>query len=270
MTAVHRTLRLAARISLALLLLVIFCGVALAQEKPAEPCKPEPPKSSWEVEHERLLHEDWPELGRFRAANAALPAPAASERRVVFMGDSITEGWRYTIDPNGPEFGAFFKGKPYLNRGISGQTTGQMLLRFHDDVIALNPAAVVILAGTNDLAGNTGEIPLEDIESNIATMCELAHLHGIRVLLVSVLPAGDYPWRPGREPAAKIVALNGWLLGYAHSNGYAFADVHTSMAAPDLSLKKEFSEDGVHPNSQGYALMEKLLQTAIDQVLARK
>lgn len=257
---------------LALLFLTVLGGTAVAQSKAktAAPCTPAPPKSEWEIEHERLLHEDWPELSRFRAANSALPEPAAGEQRVVFLGDSITQGWRETLNPQGPEMGAFFKGKPYINRGISGQTTGQMLLRFHDDVLALHPAAVVILAGTNDLAGNTGEISLEGIENNIATMCELAHLHGIRVLLVSVLPVGDYPWRKGREPSVKIVALNGWLQGYAHENGYAYADAHTPMAAPDLSMKKDLSEDGVHPNAKGYTLMEKLLQTAIDQVLMKK
>ena len=227
------------------------------------------PKSAWELEHERLLHEDWPELSRFRQANAALPAPARGEHRVVFLGDSITQGWRETVTPQGPEMGAFFKGKPYINRGISGQTTPQMLLRFRDDVINLKPEAVVLMAGTNDIAGNTGEISLEGIEENIASMCELARAHNIRVLLVSVLPVGEYPWRTGREPATKIVALNGWLRGYAAANGFRYADLHTAMAAPDLSMRKDLSEDGVHPNAKGYAMMENLLQPAIDKVLYR-
>jgi lysophospholipase L1-like esterase len=192
-----------------------------------------------------MLHEDWAELSRYRMANAVLPAPAAGERRVVFMGDSITEGWRNTAKPPAPEMGAFFIGKPYINRGISGQTTPQMLVRFRDDVIALKPAAVVLLAGTNDLAGNTGEMTLAAIEENIATMSELARLHGIRVVLISVLPVAEYGWNPGRQPAPKIVALNARLREYARNN-----------------------EDGVHPNRAGYELMARLLQPAIDEALA--
>ena len=230
------------------------------------PCQPVP-QSAWEVEHERLLHNDWAELGRFRLANAKVAAPAPGERRVVFMGDSITEGWRGTVQPQGPEMGAFFAGRPYLNRGISGQTTPQMLVRFRQDVIALQPKAVVLLAGTNDIAGNTGEVTLEAIEGNLATMAELARAHHIRVVLVSVLPAAEYGWRPGRQPAPKIVELNRWLGEYAAANGHLYVDLHMAMSTPEGGMKRELSEDGVHPNHAGYELMERLLRPAVERAV---
>jgi len=253
------------------LLLVFLLGtsLALAQSTPAPkpsappPLAPQP--SAWEVERERLLLTDWPELARFRAANAALSAPAPGAPRVVLMGDSITEGWRGA--PNGPETGAFFPGKLYVNRGISGQTTPQMLLRFRQDVIALRPAVVVLLAGTNDIAGNTGETTLEAIEDNFATMCELARLHGIRVVLASVLPAADYPWRPGLRPAPKIAALNHWLRAYAAANHHIYLDYFTPMSTPAGALRPELTADGVHPNHAGYELMAPLLQQSIDAAL---
>jgi lysophospholipase L1-like esterase len=230
------------------------------------PCAPVP-QSAWEVEHERLLHSDWAELGRFRQANAKVTAPAPGERRVVFMGDSITEGWRGTIKPEGPEMGAFFAGRPYLNRGISGQTTAQMLVRFRQDVIALQPKVVVLLAGTNDIAGNTGEVTLEAIEGNLSTMAELAEAHHIRVLLVSVLPAAEYGWRPGRQPAPKILALNRWLGEYAAAHGLTYVDLHTAMSTPEGAMRRELSADGVHPNHVGYALMERLLRPALERAV---
>lgn len=153
---------------------------------------------------------DWANLARFRAENARIGAPRASEQRVVFMGNSITEAWA-------PLFATMFPNKPYIGRGISGQTTPQMLVRFRQDVVALAPAVVVILAGTNDIAGNTGPSSLEMIEDNIASMAEIAQTNGIRVVLSSVLPVFDYPWKPGLEPAPKIVALNAWLKQYART-----------------------------------------------------
>jgi lysophospholipase L1-like esterase len=230
------------------------------------PCQPAP-QSAWEVEHERLLHTDWAELGHFRQSNAKLSAPAPGERRVVFMGDSITEGWRATARPVGPEMGAFFAGRPYLNRGISGQTTAQMLVRFRPDVIALQPRAVVLLAGTNDIAGNTGEVTLETIEANLSTMAELARAHHIRVVLVSVLPAAEYGWRPGRQPAPKILALNRWLGEYAAAHGYLYVDLHTAMSTPEGAMRRELSGDGVHPNHVGYALMERLLRPVVERAV---
>ena len=205
---------------------------------------------------------DWAALGRYQSANAALGAPKPGEQRVVFMGNSITQGWA-------PLFDSLFPGKPYVGRGISGQTTPQMLVRFRQDVIALQPKVVVILGGTNDIAGNTGPSTLEMIEDNLASMTELATSNGIRVVLVSVLPAADYPWRPGIEPAPKIVALNAWIRDYATKVGETYLDLHTPMADEHQGMKAGLSSDGVHPNDAGYALMAKLTQPAIDLALRR-
>ena len=205
---------------------------------------------------------DWAALGRFQRANAALAAPKPGEQRVVFMGNSITEGWA-------PLFDSLFRGKPYVGRGISGQTTPQMLVRFRQDVIALEPKVVVILGGTNDIAGNTGPSSLEMIEDNLASMTELAKANRIRVVLVSVLPVADYPWRRGLEPAPKIVALNAWIRDYAKRMGETYLDLHSPMADEHQGMKAELTGDGVHPNAAGYALMSKLAQPAIDQALRR-
>jgi lysophospholipase L1-like esterase len=203
---------------------------------------------------------DWPALGKYRDANAALGAPARGEDRVVFMGNSITEGWA-------PLFAKQFPGKPYVGRGISGQTTPQMLLRFRQDVIALHPKVVVILGGTNDIAGNTGASTLEMIEDNLMSMTELARANGIRVVLGSVLPAYDYPWRKGLEPAPKIVALNTWMKAYAARVGAVYADFHTPMADERQGLKAELTRDGVHPTEAGYAVMAPIVERAIAAAL---
>ncbi len=205
---------------------------------------------------------DWAQLAKFRAANAALAAPAPGENRVVFMGNSITELWA-------PHFDSLFPGKPYVGRGISGQTTPQMLVRFHQDVIALRPSVVVILGGTNDIAGNTGPSTLEMIEDNLASMTELARANGIRAVLVSVLPAADYPWRRGLDPGPKIVALNRWIKAYAGRVGVVYLDLHTPMADDHNGMKAELSNDGVHPNLAGYRLMSPLTERAIAQALRR-
>jgi lysophospholipase L1-like esterase len=199
---------------------------------------------------------DWPALGRYRQANAQLTAPAAGENRVVFMGNSITEGWA-------PLFATEFPGKPYIGRGISGQTTPQMLLRFRQDVIALHPRVVVILGGTNDIAGNTGPSTLEMIEDNLMSMTQLAQANGIRVVLASVLPVFDYPWKRGLEPASKIVALNAWMKAYAARVGAVYADFHTPMADARQGMKAGLSADGVHPNPAGYAIMAPIVEQAI-------
>lgn len=199
-------------------------------------------------------------LARYRADNAALPAPGAGEQRVVFFGNSITEGWaRY--------FATMFPGKPYIGRGISGQTTAQMVLRFRQDVVALQPAAVVILAGTNDIAGNTGPATLEEIESNLAAMTELAQANNIRVLLCSVTPVFDYPWKPGLEPAPKIVALNRWIAQYAASRGALYVDYHTPLADERLGMKAEYASDGVHPTEAGYRVMASVVSPVIARAL---
>jgi lysophospholipase L1-like esterase len=203
---------------------------------------------------------DWAALARYQSANVQLGPPKAGEQRVVFMGNSITEGWA-------PLFDSLFPGKPYVGRGISGQTTPQMLLRFRQDVIALKPKAVVILGGTNDIAGNTGPSTLEMIEDNLASMTDLAKANGIRVVLVSVLPAADYPWKRGVEPAPKIIALNAWLKQYATSAGAIYLDLHAAMDDGHGGMRAELSADGVHPNSVGYALMARLTAPAIERAL---
>lgn len=212
--------------------------------------------------NERRL-KDWPALGRYRADNAKVSPPAAAEERVVFMGDSITDGW-------GRRYGKFFPGKPYINRGIGGQTTPQMLLRFRPDVLAHHPKAVVILAGTNDIAGNTGPMTLEDIEGNLATMAELATLHGIKVVLSSVLPICDYiRTQSDRRPMEQIKALNVWIKDYAAKNGHVYLDYFTPMLDDKGVLKQELTYDGLHPNDAGYDVMVPLALKAVETAISR-
>ncbi|WP_425236894.1 SGNH/GDSL hydrolase family protein [Ulvibacterium sp.] len=204
--------------------------------------------------------QDWPDLNHFNEANEKLAAPTEEEDRVVFMGNSITIGWLKTR----PDF---FEGKPYINRGISGQTTPQMLLRFRQDVIELKPKVVVILAGTNDIAGNTGPSTLDMISDNIISMAELAKANGIKVVLSSTLPAYDYPWKPGMEPAKKIVALNQMIKTYAELNNIIYLDYFSAMADERNGLPEKYAHDGVHPTEEGYKVMEPLVETAISQAL---
>ncbi len=203
---------------------------------------------------------DWAELGRYAADNARLPAPKASERRVVFMGDSITDFW-------GRPTGVFFPGKPYINRGISGQTTPQMLVRFRADVITLKPSVVVILAGTNDIAGNTGPSSLAMIEDNLMSMTELARAHGIRVVLASLLPVAADAEQTTRRPPESIRALNAWMRTYAARERLGFIDYYDAMTDAQGALRKDLTDDGLHPNAAGYAVMAPLAQTAIDHAL---
>jgi lysophospholipase L1-like esterase len=207
--------------------------------------------------------QDWANTSRFKDANAKLAPPSSGEKRVVFMGNSITEGWINT-DPD------FFAGKPYVNRGISGQTTPQMLVRFRPDVINLKPAVVVILAGTNDIAGNTGPSTLEMILDNLISMAELAKVNKIKVVLSSVLPAFDYPWKPGLEPAPKIVKLNEMIKNYAEKNNIVYLDYFSASVDDRKGLRKEYSADGVHPNMAGYKVMEPLAEAAIKMALKKK
>jgi len=206
--------------------------------------------------------QDWPNLERFRAENAALGIPAKGENRVVFMGNSITQRWK-------EKRAEFFTVHPYINRGISGQTTPQMLIRFRQDVIALHPKVVVILAGTNDIAGNTGPSTLEMIEDNLASMAELANANGIKVVLSSVLPVLDYPWKKGLEPAEKIVTLNVWIKAYCEKKGFIYLDYFTPMADERHGMKAELTYDGVHANVAGYKVMEPLVEAAIQQALKK-
>lgn len=207
------------------------------------------------------LRNDWADLQRYRMMNAELPPAAPGEDRVVFFGNSITEGWT-------PYFAAQFPGKPYIGRGISGQTTPQMLVRFRQDVIALRPKVVVILAGTNDIAGNTGPATLGMIQDNLASMAELARANGIRVVLSSVLPAYRFTWRPELRPAPTIVALNAWIRDYARANGDVYLDYHSAMADERQGLRSALSADGVHPNEAGYRVMAPLAERAIAEALA--
>ena len=207
---------------------------------------------------------DWPELQRYRDANARLRAAVPGQARVVLFGDSITEGW----GREGSE--AFFPGTGWLNRGISGQTTAQMLVRFPQDVLALKPQVVVILAGTNDIAGNTGPSTQAMIEDNLHAMMELARAHGIAVVLASVLPVSEYPWMPGITPAPKVRALNTALKRYAEAKQLVYLDYYTPMANAAGGLDPQLAEDGVHPTAKGYAVMAPLAEAAIKRALQQK
>lgn len=214
---------------------------------------------------------DWPQLGRYAEANARLQPAAAGEARVVFMGDSITDSW------DDEKYGGFFPGRPYVNRGISGQTTPQMLLRFRQDVIALRPKVVVILAGTNDIAGNTGPMTLAAIQDNLATMAELARAHRIAVVFASVLPVSDYGRnREGqpitqttRRPPAQILELNRWLRDYAARERHTYLNYFDAVVDDRGMLKAELGDDGLHPNAKGYAIMAPLAEEAIKAALKK-
>ncbi|HEL3778057.1 TPA: SGNH/GDSL hydrolase family protein [Stenotrophomonas maltophilia] len=223
--------------------------------KPVEQLRPD------EVRFMQQQLADWPQLQRYRDTNAQLPAAVPGQPRVVFFGDSITEGW-------GREGSAsFFPGKGWLNRGISGQTTAQMLLRFPQDVLALHPQVVVILAGTNDIAGNTGPSTQGMIEDNLHAMVDLARAHGIRVVLASVLPVSEYPWMPGITPAPKVRALNASLRRYADAKQLVYLDYYTPMANAAGGLDSRLAEDGVHPTAKGYEVMSPLAEAAIGVAL---
>ena len=238
---------------LAFTILLAACRQAAPMPAPA----PAPAPSAAEVR----LRTDWADLMRYRKANAELAIPVAGERRVVFMGNSIFDSWAQM-------FPQMFPGKPYVGRGISGQTTPQMLVRFRQDVVALKPAVVVILAGTNDIAENTGPATNEMIQDNLASMAEIARANGIRVVLASILPVYRYPWRPNLEPAQRIVALNAWIRDYAKRHGDTYLDYHSAMADERQGLRAELTRDGVHPNEAGYRVMAPLTERAISEALA--
>ncbi len=205
--------------------------------------------------------QDWPNLARYHDANEKVPPPGPGENRVVFMGDSITDNW-------GTKYGKFFPGEPYINRGISGQTTPQMLIRFWPDVVALGPKLVVILAGTNDIAGNTGPTTLEAIEDNLMAMTQLARSSGIRVVLASLLPVSDaFTPQTTRRPPEKIVALNQWIKDFATDNGIVYLDYYSALIDDQKMFRKELTFDGLHPNDAGYEVMAPLAEKAIAQSL---
>jgi len=208
------------------------------------------------------LENDWANLAKYREENAKLGPPGPNENRVVFYGNSITEVWA-------KNFPTMFPGKPYIGRGISGQTTPQMLVRFNQDVVALKPKVVVILAGTNDIAGNTGPSTIEMIENNLRSMAEIAKANGIRVVMSSVLPVYDYPWRPGLEPAPKIMALNAWMKDYAAKTGATYLDYHSAMQDERHGMRAGLASDEVHPTEAGYRVMAPLAEKAIAQALRR-
>lgn len=209
---------------------------------------------------ENNFHQDWPSFNRFAAANKQLPSPSKNEKRVVFMGNSITEGW-INMDPY------FFEGKPFVNRGIGGQTTAQMLVRFKQDVIDLKASVVVILAGTNDIAGNTGPASIEIVQEHIISMAELAKASGVKVVLSSILPVYQYPWRPELKPAETIINLNNNLKNWAEKNAAIYLDYFSAMVDERNGLKSNLTFDGVHPNIEGYKLMEPLVEKAIAAAL---
>ncbi|WP_216726521.1 GDSL-type esterase/lipase family protein [Hymenobacter siberiensis] len=254
------------RLPVALLLAAALAAAPARAQQPADAATTK--KAADEAYHQRqeyLLHNDWPNLQRYAAANQRLPAPTPGRPRVVIIGNSITEGWV-------KQDSAFFKGKTYdyVGRGISGQATGQTVVRFRADVIDLHPAVVVILVGTNDVAENNGPYNPQTTMNNIMTMTELAQAHGLRVVLGAVAPASDFWWRKGLEPAPKILALNQQIKAYAGQRYLLYYDLHTALKDDLNGLKKAYGEDGVHPNLAGYRVMEPLLDQAVAAALKQK
>ena len=265
----------------AALLMVPLVGLALTaqQQAPAPPPVPSCPELATALVNlgrNDYRLRDWPNLARYRDQNRALSAPAGTvspasaannEARVVFMGDSITDAWPQ------PRYGTFFTGKPYIGRGISGQTTPQMLVRFRPDVVDLKPKVVVILAGTNDIAGNTGPMTDEEIEGNLASMAEIGKAHGIRVVFSSILPISAYHTTPNgvpqtqQRPMARIKAINDWMQKYAAAEKHVYLDYFSAMIDTTGLLREELSADDLHPNAAGYAIMGPLADAAVKQVL---
>ena len=206
--------------------------------------------------NEKIKNPDWAYLNKFKEENAKVTALPFEEKRIVFFGDSIIAGWE-TNDPD------FFANNKHINRGINGQTTSQMLLRFRPDVIELKPKMVIILAGTNDIAGNTGPITPENILGNLKSMCELAKANNIKPVLCSLLPASDYPWRKGMQPAEKIENLNSMIHQYAQTNNITYVDYYSDMADERKGLKSIYSNDGVHPVKEGYLIMKLITESTI-------
>jgi lysophospholipase L1-like esterase len=258
------------RIVLGGLIIIAAVGVGSAQTATPSPSPDECAAFKTRAERAETRLRDWPALARYAGDNAKVVPPAKGESRVVFMGDSITDSW------DDPRYGGFFPGKPYVNRGISGQTTPQMLIRFRPDVLALKPKVVVILAGTNDLAGNTGPTTPEAIQGNLMSMAELARANGIRVVLASIMPVSDYEKRDGtpivqtvRRPPEQIKAMNTWLKDYAQKHQLIYLDYFSAMVDDKGFLKDELSDDGLHPNLEGYKVMAPLVEAAITASLKR-
>jgi acyl-CoA thioesterase-1 len=253
----------------AILAVLAPCSRLAAQEQPdgvpetkapppAQVALPPGQSGPYWIKHAEELMNDFGDLARFREADEQLGSPAPGENRVVFMGDSITEGWH--LDQS-------FPGKPYINRGISGQTSPQMLVRFRQDVIDLEPKVVIILAGTNDVAENTGPMTPQQTEGDIVSMAQLARANGIKVVLCSILPSTDFWWHHGLEPAPKIAALNEWIKAYAVQHHYVYVDYYDAMKDPQGGLPPNLSKDGVHPLPAGYAVMAPLAEAGIQKAL---
>lgn len=255
------------RFVLAALLAFSFSAPVSAQTAPPNGATPRPTPTPEQIAarqkaQQEQLANDWPNLARYRDANRSLPPASPDEPRVVFMGDSITELW--ARDPGG-----FLSSEGNVGRGIGGQTTPQMLLRFQQDVVALKPAVVVINGGTNDIAGNTGPSTLEMIEDNLKSMAQLGAANGIKVVLTSVTPAYDYPWKRGLAPAEKVVALNDWIKDYCARTGCVYADYFSPMSDEKHGLKEGLSRDGIHPTPAGYAIMTPIAEAAIARALGK-
>ncbi|PYY03290.1 MAG: capsular biosynthesis protein [Acidobacteria bacterium] len=252
--------------------LLLFSLSACMAQAPSPTSQAQPQSQSADPDLERLIPQlqrahqalnDWPNLGRYRDANASTPPPASGENRIVFMGDSITDGW-------GKGKAQFFPGKPYINRGISGQTTPQMLVRFRPDVIDLKPKLVVTLAGINDIAGNTGSETLQNIEDNLSSMSELARANGIRVVIASVMPVCDYlKPQTQRRPPQQIVALNEWIKAYTAKNGFGYLDYYSATVDNSGMFRKELTYDCLHPNDAAYEVMQPLAEQAIAEALKK-
>ena len=243
---------------------VLFAVSPLLAQNAAVAAASPAPSSAATIASMQAKLADWAQLSRYHAENAALSVPATGAPRVVFYGDSITDGWGRHAGT-----GEFFPGKPYVNRGISGQTTPQMVVRFEQDVVRLHPAVVVILAGTNDVAGNTGPSTPEMTEDNFAAMAAIARQNGIKVILASITPAYSYPWKPEIQPVPTIRAINQWMKDYCTREHLTYLDYYAALVDDKGGMRPGLSFDGVHPNAQGYALMAPLAEAAIGQALAQ-
>ena len=241
-------------------MLIFLLVAAMQAQQPVT--VPDAGKLQSQLSRDEKTLQDWPDLARYRDDDAKIVASGAVDGRVVFMGDSITDFWGRTR-------GKFFPGKPYVNRGISGQTTPQMLIRFRPDVINLKPSVVVILAGTNDIAGNTGPESLADIENNLASMAQLAQANNIKVVFSAVMPVCDYiKPQTARRPPEQIIALNAWIKEYAAKNNAIYLDYYSAMLDDHKMLKQELTYDGLHPNDAGYEVMSDLAAAAIAKAFA--
>jgi acyl-CoA thioesterase I len=250
---------------------VLLLALSALAQQPAQLAQPAIPSTGFpELDQYRasrlaIYTDDFAELKRYRKADAAIAPSAAKENRVVFLGDSITDYWKLAD---------YFPGKPYINRGIDGQTTPEMLIRFRKDVIDLRPEVLVVLAGTNDIAGVTGPARNEDIEANYASMAELAHVHHIRVVFASLLPAHNHTPEAKESfalrPRERILALNAWLKDYCAKNGLVYLDYFSALMDNQGMLRRDLSDDGLHPNAAGYKIMAPLADKAISNALANQ